>query len=237
MIRQLIKSRRRRILVDVSTQKDYFLADGKACIRNHRRVLANIRRMMAWARRNRIPVISTCEVYTADNGDSRINYCLDGSDGQKKINYTLLADRVSFPADNNIDLPSDILRRHRQVILHERCTNAFDEPVIERLLSEIFADEFIVIGANTEEAVKATALGLLQRGRRVTVISDAVGSRNHLEAKLALRKVRAKGARLAETKKIAGASSLQHVGICGCQNCRTETVKKPVKVGIFNLSR
>lgn len=222
MILQLIRARRRQVLVDINTQKDFLLADGKACIRNHRRVLTHIRRVMAWARVNNIVVISTAEVYPDNNGNGGIDYCIDGTEGQKKIHYTLLSSRVSFPADGSTDLPRDMLRQYRQVILHKRCVDPFEEPRIDRLLSEVRASEFILVGACIEDAVMATALGLLQRGKKVSIVVDAVGSHNKREAKLALRKMEAKGARLIETRKLAGTSRLKHVGVCDCKTCRAE---------------
>ena len=229
MIRQLTKRRRKRILIDIDTQRDLFLADGCACIRNHRRILARIRRIIAWARSNKIPVISTCEVYCG-NGNGNGEYrCIDGTDGQKKIRYTLLRNRVSFPADGNTDLPTDLLQRYRQIILHKRCVDPFDEPRIERLLSEIRASEFILIGACAEGAVSAMALGLLQRGKKVTIVTDAVGVHNKSKSKLALRKAEAKGARLVETKKIAGTSHLRRVGICDCRSCNGQSQKEPAE--------
>jgi len=229
MIRQLIRARRKPILIDIDTQKDFFLATGNACIRNHRRVLANIRRVMAWARRKNIPLISIAEVFPNNNGGSEISYCLDGTDGQKKIRYTLLRNRASFPADGSTDLPHDLLRQYSQVILHKRCLDPFDEPRIERLLSEVRANEFILVGASAEGAVLATALGLLQRGKNVSVVVDAVGSHNKQEARLAIRKIQTKGARLIETKDIAGSSHLKQVGICDCESCRGLRAKAPIK--------
>jgi len=230
MILQLARARRRQVVIDVNTQKDFLLADGKVCIRNHRRVLAHIRRVMAWARYNEIPIISTCEVYPNSNNDNgaEIKYCIDGTEGQRKVGYTLLKNRVSFAADGNTDLPRDMLRRYQQVILHKRCIDPFDEPRIDRLLSELRAGEFILIGASSEGAVMATALGLLQRGKKVSVVVDAVGSRNGKEGKLALRKMEAKGAKLIETKKLAGTSHLRCVGVCDCESCKGLTRKAPI---------
>lgn len=231
MILQLVRARRRRVLIDVDTQKDFLLANGKACIRNHRRVLAHIRRMMAWARTNNIPIISIAEVHPNNgNGEIEFGYCIDGTEGQKKVRYTLLSNRVSFAADGHSDLPRDTLRQHRQVILHKRCVDPFEEPRIDRLLSEVRANEFILIGTGAEGAVMATALGLLQRGKKVVVVADAVGSHNKREAKLALRKVEAKGARLTETKRVAGISHLRHVGACDCESCSGLTRKVSVRV-------
>ena len=204
MILQLHPKRRCHLLIDIDTQKDFLFPTGSACVRNQAEVLVKIRRIMAWARRENVPVISTVEVYPNNNGCSEINYCLDGTDGQRKVPCTLLQERVSFPADDKNALPADILLAYKQVILHKRCIDPFDEPRIERLLSEVQADEFVLIGAGTEDAVRATAMGLLQRGKKVRIIVDALGSNNTKEAKLALRKMRAKGAILIMTRDVAG---------------------------------
>lgn len=230
MIRQWIKKRRRWILIDVNTQKDFFLTGGKACITNRRKTLANVRRIIAWARYRNIPIISTCEVYPNDNGHGAADYCIDGTEGQKKLRYTLLANRTSFPADSNTDLSADLLHRYRQIVLHNRCADPFDEPRIERLLSEVRAGEFILIGAAAESAVKAIALGLLQRGRKVSIITDAVGSLNRRQAKLALRKIKAKGAKLIETKKIAGTSHLRYADLSDSRKHRKPAKKAPLEV-------
>jgi nicotinamidase-related amidase len=225
MILQLIRTRRKQILIDIDTQKDFLLVKGKACIRNHRRVLANIRRVMAWARFYGVPIISTAEIYSKNNGNGSPTYCIGGTDGQKKVHYTLLSSRIYLAADGNTDLPRDLLRRYKQVILNKRCMDPFDEPRIDRLLSEVRANEFILVGTSLEGAVKATALGLLQRGKRVTVILDATGSHNTSEAKLAIRKMETKGAKVIETKKLAGSSHLRHVGACNCESCRGQARK------------
>lgn len=203
MILQLHPKRRCHLLIDIDTQKDFLLPTGSARVRNQVEVLAKIRRIMVWARRENVPVISTVEVYPNNNGCSEINYCLDGTDGQRKVPCTLLRKRVSFPADDKNALPADILLAYKQVILHKRCIDPFDEPRIERLLSEVQVDEFVLIGAGTEDAVRATAMGLLQRGRKVRIIVDALGSHNVKEAKFALRKMKAKGAKLIMTRDVA----------------------------------
>ncbi len=243
MIRQLIRRRRRRVIIDVNTQKDFFLANGAVCIRNHRRILGRVRRIMAWARLNNIPVISTCEVYSGnskgnDNGNGNGNghaYCIAGTEGQKKIAYTLNNSRISFAADDSTDLPTDVLVRYNQIILHQRCSDPFDEPRIERLLTEIKANEFIVIGANTEDSVKSAVLGLLQRGKKVIVVADALGLQDKNKAQLAIRKMEAKGAKVIETKKLAGVSHLRQVGACECPSCQGQTgkpKKEKVKIGL-----
>jgi nicotinamidase-related amidase len=225
MMLQMVRAKRRQVLVDINTQRDFLLADGSACIRNHRRVLAHIRRVMAWARTRDIPIISTCEVYPDGNHNGEPRYCVDGTPGQLKIGYTLVPSRISFPADGNTDLPRDMLRRYQQVILHKRCMDPFDEPRIDRLLSEVCAAEFILVGVCAEGAVKAAALGLLQRDKKVSVVIDAVGYHDNREAKMAFRKMEAKGASLIDTRRLAGLSRLRLVGICRCESCQRMYLK------------
>jgi nicotinamidase-related amidase len=212
MILQSSEKPRSYLLIDIDTQRDFLLARSDACVRNHRKISASIRSVMAWAKQKNIQIISINRIYRNINSYDT-DYRPDGNDGQKKIRYTLLSDRVSFPADNSNFVPVDLIQKHKQVILHRRCIDPFDEPKIERLLSEIQADEFILIGIGVEDAVQATVLGLLQRGKSVRVVVDALGSHNVREAKLALRKMKTKGAKLIVTKSLAGILHKKQVAI------------------------
>jgi len=186
---------------------------------------------MAWARHNNIRIISICEVNTNNNnGNNEVDHRANCTDGQKKIRYTLLSSRTNFAADDSTDIPEDILQRYRQIILHKRCVDPFDEPRIDRLLSEVRADNFLIIGACAEDAIKATALGLLQRRKKVSIVVDAVGSFDRRNAELALRKMGAKGAKLIETKKLAGVSHLKGVGICHCEMCQERARQTTLKI-------
>ncbi len=224
-----ITIRRRRVLIDVDTQKDFFIASGTACIRNHRRVLMNIRRAMAWARAKNLRVVSTNLCKAGKNGDE---FCVIGTNGQRKISYTLRNRRVVLAADGCTDLQRDIFVYYDQIILQKRCNDPFDEPRAERFLSELKADEFIVIGAMAEGAVAATVLGLLQRGKKVTIFADAVGTHNRRKADVAFRKMKAKGASLVETRDYTGSSHLKSVGICKCKLCKINEKQHHLKAHV-----
>ena len=222
MILQLLRAKRRRVIIDVDTQRDLLLAEGKSCIRNHRRVLVNIRRVMAWARKKNLRIISTVGCSENNNGNGDNNG--ESRNGQRKIPYTLLNRRISFIADGSTDIPQNVLRDYKQVVFSKRTVDPFAEPRIERLLSEIQAEEFVVIGSVAEASVKSMVLGLLQRQKKVCVIVDAVGSLNKRKAELAIRQMEAKGAKLIEAKKLAGSTHLKQVRMCGCDRCRGKLV-------------
>ena len=223
MIRPIITLRKKRVLIDVDTQRDLFIADGKACVRNHRRVLANIRRVMAWSRRDRIRVISTAQIHLPHGhyGD----FCIAGTEGTCKLHYTLRNKHIVFESGDSTDLPRELLNDYDQIILCKRTDDPFDEPRAERILTEARASELIVIGGPTETAVLHTVLGLLLRQKNVTVITDAVGSHEKAAAEVALRKMQAKGAKLVDSKTLFGNSTLRQVLACNCDRCRGQLQK------------
>ena len=228
MIASIIRLTRKRVIIDVDTQKDFFLADGVACVRNHRRVLANIRRIMAWSRVYNVHVISTAQIHHNGNGNlDKTPWCIEGTKGISKIHYTLVNRRKSYAADGYTDFSKDVLKENDQLILFKRCSDPFKEPRAERILTELKADEFIIIGATVEDGVKATVLGLLQRGKKVSVVIDAVGSHEKQAADIAFRQMQAKGARLIETRSLAGLSHLKRVGVCSCDRCKGLLEKSP----------
>lgn len=207
-----------RVLIDIDTQKDMLTAAGACNVCNHKRLLANIRRIMAAARHNHIPTISTAQVYNPMHRNP--GFCLAGTDGPKKVSYTLRGRCLRYPASDSTDLPLNLLGRYDQVIFYKRGEDPFEEPRLDRMLTELRADELYLIGATAEGAVKATAIGLLARGKKVTVLTDAVGTRNYNDAAKALRKMKAKGARLSKVRKVFGGSMLKGVHACSCDNCR-----------------
>lgn len=200
-----------RCIIDVNTQRDLFVARGPNCIRNHSRILFHIRRVMAWARANNYLVISICRVCPLNNF-SYTSY--------RKISYTTLYKRFTFPITSSTDIPVDILSLYQQIVLYSRLERPFGEPLIERLLSEARIEESIVIGAVLEQSVCNVVLNLLHRGKKVILIRDAVGGYGVEARKMCLLKMKEKGAKIVETKEIAGNSHLKKVGACDCFSCQ-----------------
>jgi len=213
-----LRFRCRRVLIDIDTQRDLFVANGAACVFHHKKLLANIRRVMAAVRHDHIPIISTAQLYDCHYHNP--GFCLVGTNGLKKLRYTVRDKYVYYPTSDSADLPCDLLSHYNQVIFYKRCEDPFEEPRIDRMLTEMKANEVFLIGATAEGAVKATALGLLKRGKKVSVFTDAVGTRNRPAANRAFREMAAKGTVLAKATEILGSSALRIVHACPCKHCR-----------------
>ena len=207
MIASKDKLQKVRFVVDVDTQKHFFLNTSKVCVWNHRLVLTNIMRVIRWAHSADIHMISTVQIL---NGYAK--FLFNGTEGQKKIRHTLWQRYISFDPTDCTDLLPGIFEEYEQVVFCKRCFDPFAEPRVDRMLSESAADEFILVGAATEGAVKATALGLLARHKKVTVLIDATGSYNRMAGQTTLRLLKERGAKLTKTESLLGSSPFQQWG-------------------------
>ena len=204
MIRPINYSRQKCVVVDIDTQRCFFSNSGKARVHNSETVLANIRRVIAWTRLKHIYVVSTKQVPVCCCDFQRGN-----TNGLEKIGWTLRNRRTQYDATDCTDLPNEIVERYDQVIFCKRCIDPFEEPRVDRMLTELEADEFILIGSLVEGAIKATALGLLARRKNVRVLVDAIGTCNAKAEKRALRNMRAKGAKLSDTETLMNSSAVR----------------------------
>lgn len=205
-----IPRRRRRTLVDVDTQKHFFLDDSPLRVNNHIAVLENVQRVLAWAQDRHIHTISTVQISSGNSVD--LSSFLSGGLTPEKPACTLCRHCILLEAGDSTDLPNRMMETYDQLILQKRSFDPFVEPRSDRLFTECQADEFIIIGAPTEGAVKATALGLLARGKSVTVVVDAIGSLNARLARKTLRQMVTKGARLVDASMLLNAREAVSVG-------------------------
>ncbi|MBI1825983.1 MAG: isochorismatase family protein [Planctomycetes bacterium] len=186
------------VLLDVNTQRDFCAPDGSCPVVNIAELVRGLRITVAWARRNHVPVVSSVESHRpfelSDSGTPI--YCVDGSNGQHKLGFTLFPLRTKVEVDNTLSLPIDLFDNHQQVIFRKRTDDLLLNPKADRLLSQLPTDEFTLCGTGLETSIKAAALALLARGKRVCIIVDACGYWNRSAADLALRQIVAKGALL-----------------------------------------
>lgn len=192
------------VLVDLNTQRD-FLEEGAACpIRNRSEVVAAGRRVIAWAKWNHVPVISSIDAHRRGENthDGFPTHCLDGSRGQQKVGWTLFGSRVRIEADNTLAAPTDLFKAYQQVIFRKRTHDLFGNPKADRFLTQLACEEFILSGVGLEYSIESLALGLLARNRRVTVVADCCGYWNPSEADLALRRIHAKGGNLTTVENL-----------------------------------
>jgi len=191
------------VFLDVCTQRDYLLSGGARVCVNAADVLANLKRLMAFARWEKVPTLSCVEGRRPDEVRGIPNPdCVLGTPGQQKIGFTLLPSRTVVESNNSLAVPLDILEHTQQAILIKRHRDPFTNPKLDRLLTEMPARRFVVFGVPLESSIRLLILGLLLRLRKVTLVADACGYWSPNEAEMALRHLSAKGCEIVTTEQL-----------------------------------
>ena len=181
------------------------LPGGKLYVPGAEKLLPNLSRLTEAARKNRVFLVSDACVHGPDDEEFQRfpPHCLRGTPGAAIVPETLAGKFFMIPNRASAKVPAD-LSKVQQVILEKQTLDVFDNPntekVIERLKS--FTDpsaEFVVFGVVTEYCVRFAAKGLLARGRRVALVSDAIEAIDPAAGRQALGELKAMGARVVTT--------------------------------------
>jgi nicotinamidase/pyrazinamidase len=166
-----------QILIDVDTQVDFMEPGGRLYVPRAEELLGPLERLFLYARRTRTPVLSSVDEHVPDDPEFRDwpPHCVRGTPGQQKIPITLMAGAVTLrPEAPPFDSATFVLTARGQIIFPKPTLDAFDNPHFRSLIDNLDAGQYVVFGVATEYCVRLAARGLLQRGRRVKIVQDAV---------------------------------------------------------------
>ncbi|MBI4716495.1 MAG: isochorismatase family protein [Planctomycetes bacterium] len=192
------------VAVDLNTQRDFCERDGAYPVANRAELIPALRRIVAWMKWYGAPVISSLDSHRP----TEVTFlghplcCIDGSMGQQKLGFTMLARHARVEFDNTWSVSLDLFSSFQQLIFRQRNEDLLSNPKADRFLTHVPVHEFVLFGNTLECAVKAVALGLRARNKAVSIVVDACGYWDQGAADLALRQLAAKGAALITTDEL-----------------------------------
>ena len=192
------------ILWEVDTQADFMLPGGKLYVPGAERLLPNIRRLTDAARHGHVLLISHGCIHTPDDPEFQTfpPHCVEGTEGAKFVPEALTEKVAVVPNHESAALPDDFSRFH-QLHLHKQTLDIFESRHAQSLVDRLPRHaEIFVFGVVTEYCVRFAAKGLLDRGRKVSVVSDAIETLNPEESGKTLAELQSLGARLVTTDKV-----------------------------------
>ncbi len=186
---------------EVDAQADFMLPGGKLYVPGAEKLLPNIRRLTDAARQGRVFLVSHGCYHTKDDPEFGIfpPHCVQGTPGANLVPEALTDKVVTVPNDPAASLPDD-LSRYQQILLEKQTLNIFESRHADQLVERLGPNvEFVVFGVVTEFCVLFAAKGLLERGRRISVVRDAIETLNSEDGKRAVTELRALGAKFITT--------------------------------------
>jgi nicotinamidase/pyrazinamidase len=158
------------VFFDIDTQNDFLLPAGALYAPGAEKIIGTIAKLNHHAAKHRIPVVSTMDAHSENDPEFRDwpHHCVVDTFGQQKPAPTLLEKRVILP-----NSPSSVTLND-QILLEKQTFSALSNVNFARLLNLLAADRYVVYGVVTEVCVKFAAFGLLETGKRVEIVTDAI---------------------------------------------------------------
>jgi len=195
------------IFWEVDVQRDFVLPGGKLYVPAAEKLLPNIRRLTDAARQGKVFLVSHGDFHTPNDPEFKIfpPHCVKGTPGSELVPEAVTEKVARVPNQPDAKLPDD-LTRYQQILLEKQTLSIFDSRHADELVKKLGTQaEFVVFGVVTEYCVSFAVKGLLERGRRVAVVTDAVETLKKEEGEKAVAEFVRLGARLTTTDQALAA--------------------------------
>ena len=168
-------SSRDYILWEVDVQADFMLPGGKLYVPGAEKLLPNIRKLTDAARRGEVFLVSHGCFHSPNDPEFTQfpPHCIKGTPGAAFLREALTDNFVRVENTADARLPEDLFQ-YQQIILEKQTLDIFASQHADELVAHLgSAAQFVVFGVVTEFCVSYAVKGLLERKRRVVVVSDA----------------------------------------------------------------
>jgi nicotinamidase/pyrazinamidase len=196
-------AKNRIVFWEVDTQADFMLPGGKLYVPGAEKRIPNMKRLVDAARAGKVLLVSSTDQHAPDDPEfARFPpHCVRGTSGAEILPELKVAKSIFISNKNDAEaLPH--LDAIQQLVFEKQTLDVFDNPSTEKLLAQFPDDcEFVVFGVVTEFCVRLAAKGLLDRGRRVALVTDAIETLDASEGRKTLGELTRLGARLVTTNQ------------------------------------
>ena len=191
----------RIVFWQVDAQIDFMIPGGNLYVPGAENIIPNIDRLVNEARASRVLLVSSGDAHTPDDPEFKTfpPHCVKGTRGSDIIAEGLATKRLTIPNDASFALPQN-LDDCQQIILEKQTLDVFQNPKAAELVDRLGSNvEYVVFGVVTEFCVNCAVDGLLQRGKKVSVVLDASETLKPEEGRRTLHELESRGARLIST--------------------------------------
>ena len=186
---------------EVDVQRDFVLPGGRLYVPGAEKLLPNIRKLTDASRAGKVLLVSSGDFHPPNDPEFKTfpPHCIKGEPGSELVPEAI-TDKVAR-IENTADakLPED-LSAYQQILLEKQTLDVFQTRHADALVNKLGTQpEFVVFGVVTEFCVSCAVKGLLQRGRRVAVVKDAIETLKREDGDASIKEWQQLGARLTTT--------------------------------------
>jgi nicotinamidase/pyrazinamidase len=195
---------RKFVFWEVDVQADFMLPGGNLYVPGAEKIIPNIQRLIEAASKAHIFVVSSADAHSEHDPefDRFPPHCVRGTAGARIVAEGMAQEFLVIPNERSFQVPNDFAS-YSQVVIEKQTLNVFDNPFAGEIVQRLGLDvEYIVFGVVTELCVQCAVTGLLERGRKVAIVRDAIETLQLPEGRRALGELKSLGARLVTTAEV-----------------------------------
>jgi len=188
------------VFFDIDTQIDFLFPAGALYAPGAEKIIGTVAKLNHHAAKHGIPVVSTMDAHSENDPEFRDwpHHCVVDTIGQQKPASTLLEKRIIVP-----NSPCSVALND-QILLQKQAFSALSNLNFAVLIDLLGAERYVVYGVVTEVCVKFAAFGLLERGKRVEIVTDAICALNEENGAKTLKEFQAAGISLTTFGQVVG---------------------------------
>lgn len=190
------------VFVDIDTQFDFMNPKGTLYVPDAEDIVDNIKKLFVYAKEHKIKILSSTDAHTVDDPEFKLfpPHCVKDTPGNQKIDASTCKDNIVI---ENIEQDiTESMLDHEQIIIEKQSHDVFDNMNIDKVIIQLAASDYVVFGVATDYCVKLAVFGLLRRGYKVILVTDAVKAITKEGEEKALKAMKDAGAVFITTEDI-----------------------------------
>ncbi len=190
------------VFVDIDTQFDFMDPQGSLYVSDAEDIIENIKKLFKYAKDLKIKIISSIDAHKIDDPEFKFFpvHCVKDTPGNQKIDASICRDKIVI---ENIEQDvTESMLSHEQIIIEKQSHDIFDNKNSDKVIADLDASDYVAFGVATDYCIKVAVLGLLKRGYKVSLVTDAIKATTKEGEKESLQEMKEAGAFFTNTEDV-----------------------------------
>jgi len=203
------------VFLDVDTQVDFMLPTGALYVPGAVEIIPNLKKLMTYARENRIPVLSSADAHQPDDPSFAQwpPHCVVGTPGQRRIAETQFPSETVIPNRPGSFTPPRNWSGQFVIEIEKQDYSVAGNANFDAIMAALGPCRFVAFGVATEYCVRDSVLSLRKLQVPVDLVVDAIRPITEEGGGKAIEEMVAAGARLVTTDDVCTALPQPTVGV------------------------
>jgi nicotinamidase/pyrazinamidase len=175
---------------------------GSLYVPDAEKIISNIKKLFDYAKEHKIKILSSVDAHKINDPEFKIfpPHCVKDTPGNQKIEASTCKNRIVI--ENKKQEAIETILDYEQIIIEGQTFDVFDSINTDEIIRKLDVSDYVVFGVATDYCIKAAVLGLIRRGYKASLVTDAIKAITKEGEKEALKEMRDAGVIFVSTQDV-----------------------------------